>query len=343
MAQNERGSGPRKEWKLKKGLDAFGNMFGLNLCFVIGCLPVITIGASLAATYATAIRLQENEEETVLSCYVHEFKRNFKQATLGFLALLVVVAVLLAEWILVNTQTGAISLFYTIVFYLELLFTSLVLAFFFPMIARYQTTLKQAAKNSILLSVGYVWSWLKITVAWVAPVAFSIIYPVIFLHTWYLWLLLFFGMIIWGTSHSIRFVFNQNAEALKQSEEEAAEEAKKKEAEKKQKEGGRKLLEDAERSRILRKGHIDDSEDDIEEATEESAEAVTEAVSEAGTDSTEKRSDGGRKKTAESRGGQPQSGQQKNGQKQNNRNQNNQKKKQQNRYYPAANKKGIKK
>lgn len=326
MAENERGSGPRKEWKLKKGLDAFGNMFGLNLCFVIGCLPVITIGASLAATYATAIRLQENEEETILSCYIHEFKRNFKQATLGFLALLVVVAVLLAEWILVNTQTGAISLFYTIVFYLELLFTSLVLAFFFPMIARYQTTLKQAAKNSILLSVGYVWSWLKITVAWVAPVAFSIIYPVIFLYTWYLWLLLIFGMIIWGTSHSIRFVFNQNAEALKQSEEEAAEEAKKKEAERLQKEEARKLLEDAEHPGKPTERLREEGDKKLEDSVEEAVPAWS--------------ADAGVKKK------QVLSGQNKNSQNkagQNKERQNNQKKKQQNRYYPAANKNKNKK
>ena len=248
MAENDRGSGRQREWKLKKGMDAFGNMFGLNICFVVGCLPVFTIGASLAAAYAMAIRLQEGEEETIVSGFIHEFKRNFKQATLGFLGVLVVVAVLLAEWILVNTQTGALSLFYTIVFYLELLFLSLTLAFFFPMIARYHTTLKQAVKNSVLLSVGYVFSWIKITVAWVAPVVFSIVYPLIFFYTWYLWLILLFGAIIWGTSHTIRFVFKQNAEALKDSAEAAAEEEKKKEEERQQLENAKKLLEDNRKS-----------------------------------------------------------------------------------------------
>ena len=244
MSENERGAGRQREWKLKKGLDAFGNIFGLNICFVIGCLPVFTIGASLAATYAMSIRLQEDEEETVLRGFIYEFKRSFKQATIAFLGFVVAIAVLLAEWILINTQKGAISVFYTIVFYLELLMVALIMAFLFPLIARYNTTLKQAVKNSILLSVGYIFSCIKILTAWVAPIAFSIIYPMIFLYTWYLWLLILFGAIIWGTSHTVRFVFRQNEEALKRTEEEAEEEEKKKEEEERLLEEGKAALEE---------------------------------------------------------------------------------------------------
>ena len=216
----------QREWRLKKGLDAFGNMFGLNVCFVIACIPVITIGASLSATYAMAIRLQEDEEETILHGFIHEFKRSFKKATIAWLLVLVATAVLLAENILANnTNSHGIAVFYTIVFYLELLLVALVLAFLFPMIGRYDTTVKLAIKNSLLLSVGYVWSAIKIIVAWVAPIALSIIYPIIFLYTWYLWLLLLFGAIIWGTTHSIRYVFNKNDEAMENTREQKEREA----------------------------------------------------------------------------------------------------------------------
>ena len=273
MPENERGAGRQREWKLKKGLDAFGNMFGLNICFVIGCLPVITIGASLAATYAMAIRLQENEEETVLHGYIHEFKRSFKQATIAFLGFAVAVAVLLAEWILINTTTGAISIFYTIVFYLELLFVALIMAFLFPMIARYNTTLKQAVKNSILLSVGYFFSCVKILVAWVAPIALSIIYPIIFLHTWYLWLLIIFGAIIYGTSYTIRHVFKQNEQALHEAEENAKEEERKKLEEERQLEEGRAALEEG---RMRLEAREDDVTDDDTES-QEGGHGMTEA------------------------------------------------------------------
>ena len=229
----------QREWRMKKGLDAFGNMFGLNVCFVVASLPVFTIGASLTATYAMAIRLQEDEEETIVHGFIHEFKRNFKQATIAWLIVLVAAAILVAENLLVNnaktlvedaSMANFISVFYTIVFYLELLMVGLVLAFLFPMIGRYTTTVKQAFKNSLLLSVGYVWSAIKIIVAWAAPIVLSVIYPMIFLYTWYLWLLLLFGAIVWGTTHTVRYVFRKNEEALENTRE--AKEAEKREKQK---------------------------------------------------------------------------------------------------------------
>ncbi len=65
-------------------MDAFGTIFPLNVCFVIGCIPIFTIGASLSALYAMCIRLQEDEEETVAAGFIHEFKRSFKQSTIAF-------------------------------------------------------------------------------------------------------------------------------------------------------------------------------------------------------------------------------------------------------------------
>jgi hypothetical protein len=65
-----------------------------------------------------------------------------------------------------------------------------------------------------MLSVGYFWSWVKVAVAWIAPIAFFIIYDTLFLEFWYLWILLLFGAIAWGTSHTIRKVFEKNEERL---------------------------------------------------------------------------------------------------------------------------------
>ena len=90
--QDNKNSGRDKEPFLRRAMDAFGTMFALNICFVIGCIPIFTIGASFTALYAMCIRLQEDEEETVVSGFIHEFKRSFKQSTIAFLLLLVAVA-----------------------------------------------------------------------------------------------------------------------------------------------------------------------------------------------------------------------------------------------------------
>ena len=195
---------------LRRAMDAFGNMFALNICFVISSLPIITIGASLTALYAMCIRLQDGREETVVAGYITQFKKNFKQATQAYLVMLVYMIVMLGEYIMINNIPGTISSFYTVVLVIELVIFALAVPFVFPLIACYDNTLANTFKNSIMLAIGYLGSWIKVFIAWVAPVAFCIIYPIIFIYIWYMWLLLIFGAIAYGTSYTIRKVFNTN-------------------------------------------------------------------------------------------------------------------------------------
>lgn len=212
---------------LKRMLDAFGNIFALNVCFVIGCIPIVTIGASLTALYAMCIRLQEEEEETVVSGFIHEFKRSFKQSTIAFFAILLALVVMFGEFLLIRTVPGAISTFYTGVLILELILLALVVPFLFPLIARYNNKLSISVRNSIILAMTYKWSWIKVMVAWFAPIAFCIIYPEIFVYIWYLWILLIFGAIAYGTSTTMRKIFRLNEQRMEEAAKKAEEEARK--------------------------------------------------------------------------------------------------------------------
>ncbi|MCM1287226.1 MAG: YesL family protein [Clostridium sp.] len=216
---------------LKRALDAFGNIFALNVCFVIGCIPVFTIGASLSALYAMCIRLQEDEEETVAAGFIHEFKRSFKQSTIAFFAILLALFVMYGEFMLIKTVPGAISTFYTGVLILELIVFALIVPFLFPLIARYNNKLSVSMRNSIILAMTYKWSWIKVMVAWFAPIAICIIYPEIFVYIWYLWLLLIFGAIAYGTSATMRKIFRLNEQRMEEAAKKAEEEARKAEEE----------------------------------------------------------------------------------------------------------------
>lgn len=198
--------------RLFRFFEVFGNVFGLNICFVIACLPIFTIGASLTALYSMCIRLQENEEETIVYPFITEFKKNFKQATLTWLAIVAAFVVMIAEYLVIKKVGGVIGMVYLVVLFFELLFVVLALPFLFALIARYKNDFFGTIKNSILLAIGYFGSWLKIVVAWIAPVLFTFYFePIIFLLTWYLWVLLIPAIIAYGTSFTIRKVFRINA------------------------------------------------------------------------------------------------------------------------------------
>lgn len=215
---------PQNEPFLKKGLDTFGNMFALNLCFVISSIPLFTIGASMTALYAMCIRLQENEEETVVAGYIHEFKRNFKQATKAYALVILAVIVMLGEYVFIRSSSGSIAKFYKGVLVTEVILFSLTIFFLFPLIARFENTLIISMRNSLILSVTYLGSWIKVAVAWVAPITFCVIYPDLFLFIWYFWFLLIFGMIAYGTTGTMRKIFNLNTDRIEEAERKAREE-----------------------------------------------------------------------------------------------------------------------
>ena len=49
----------------------------LNLLCIISCLPIITIGASVTATYFVALQMVRNEETYIIREFIKRFKENF--------------------------------------------------------------------------------------------------------------------------------------------------------------------------------------------------------------------------------------------------------------------------
>lgn len=214
--------------KLYKAFETFGNLFALNIIFVVFSLPVITFGASITAMYSVAIKMVKNEEGAIWKSFVSAFKSNFKKATLIWLVLIVAAVVLFGEFLYIISFEGMMVSFYIVVLIVELVLIAFTLPFLFPLCARYENTVFNTIKNAFLLSVSNFGSWLKISLAWFAPIALTVIYPVIFLYTWYLWLFVIFALIAYGTSFTLRKVFNKIA--ITQEANEAREDEKKKQS-----------------------------------------------------------------------------------------------------------------
>ncbi|MCR5747752.1 MAG: YesL family protein, partial [Lachnospiraceae bacterium] len=59
----------------------------LNICFVISCIPLLTIGAAMTAMYSVTLKMADGEWGYVVKHYTDSFLKNLKQATLLWLIL----------------------------------------------------------------------------------------------------------------------------------------------------------------------------------------------------------------------------------------------------------------
>ncbi len=128
----------------------------LGLMWFLGCLPIVTIGASTTAMNTVLIKLVNDDAYSVTRLFLTSFKENFKQATLIWLmffgALILLAGDLLVVWIM-----GA-HWIWTVIFAMLVVLTVLaviMLIYVFPLQAYYSNTIKNTIKNSLMFALGY--------------------------------------------------------------------------------------------------------------------------------------------------------------------------------------------
>ncbi|MCR4589353.1 MAG: YesL family protein [Lachnospiraceae bacterium] len=127
----------------------------LNLIFMICCLPVITIGASVTALSAITQKMSRKEEGYIVRGFFRAFKENFLQATAIWLILMVLSSVWVVDMRFLGNLGGGIQMAF-----LCLLFILGFLCFFefiyaFPLLAKFNNTTINTMKNALLLALRY--------------------------------------------------------------------------------------------------------------------------------------------------------------------------------------------
>ncbi|CEI74089.1 YesL family protein [Romboutsia hominis] len=144
----------RYDGKFWETLDNITDIVVLNFLFIVFSIPVITIGASLTATYSVTLKKVKNEDVNVTKEFIKRFKENFKISTVVWILMIVVGSVLLLDFHISNlisdkTLGIMLKLISTIVGIIYLFnFT-----YVFPIISKFNNTIKNTIVNSILISI----------------------------------------------------------------------------------------------------------------------------------------------------------------------------------------------
>lgn len=138
----------------------FARVFGkiadvacLSLLWLLSSIPVFTMGASFCALYSTVYKVIRYDRTGLWSEYWASFRQNFKQATISWLCLLAVYA------LIGLSSLNAYALFEQEKFPLWMLIMLGVVAalitmwacYLFPCISRFHNTLGNMAKNCVII------------------------------------------------------------------------------------------------------------------------------------------------------------------------------------------------
>ena len=128
----------------------------LSLFWILGCFPVVTVGASFAALYDASFRAFRQGEKNSWQRFFHVFRTNWRAGILPTAVFLAVLA--MAGWGMIQVWNAAVAeiiswtLFSGAAFFAVLVLG--IVSVLFPMLSRFENTTAGLLRNTVLLSLG---------------------------------------------------------------------------------------------------------------------------------------------------------------------------------------------
>lgn len=199
----------RMDSPLMRFLTKIADLMVLNILFCVTSIPLITIGASWTALYSVTLKMVRDEEGSVSRSYFRSFRQNFRQATLLWLGVLVVLALLVLDIRVLNGMAGgtAPGLLRVGVEILTLL-GIMVLQYLFPSLARFEASLADTLKNACMMALAHLPKTALMTAAVVGAVWITLINNTTIAVGLMVWPLIGFSLMAFGNSGILRKIFD---------------------------------------------------------------------------------------------------------------------------------------
>jgi len=166
-------------------LNKISDVMILNLITLVMCVPIITAGAALTAKDYMCYKLVKNEEGGILKGFFHSFKQNFKQATIIWLVMMVVMGIagfdMLFAYGLEGEGTGIVRAIMMAAGF----FVFIACIMIFPVLARFDNTIKGTIKSGIHMTVAILPRAVLMGILYIIPPVVGLFWfasvPVVFL------------------------------------------------------------------------------------------------------------------------------------------------------------------
>lgn len=175
-------------------LSRLGDLMIVNVLFWVCSLPVVTAGASLCGLVKVVQAITLGDEPVVTRTFFRAFRQNFRQATIVWLALVFIAACLAGDLMLANLYlTGWALTAARALVAIPALAVLAAACYLFPLLVRYENTLKEHCRNALLLAIGKLPRTVALAALNAAPFVLAWAAPVTFLKSLAVWLIVGFA------------------------------------------------------------------------------------------------------------------------------------------------------
>lgn len=127
----------------------------LNLLCIVCCIPVVTIGPSIAAMFYVTLKMVRNEESYIVRGFFKSFKQNLKQGIVINLIMLVAALLLYFDISICRSTPGTIGKVLMVLFMMILVVYLMIFLYIYPVLAKFYNTIKNTFINAFLMSIRH--------------------------------------------------------------------------------------------------------------------------------------------------------------------------------------------
>ncbi len=185
---------------LNKFLYKFGSMILLNIYFLVCCIPVITIGASLTAANTVCYKMRQEPDVKITSTFFKTFGKNFIDATLVWIILAGVMSAIGFVFVRFLAGSGYAAMAVCVVCIIAAIVVMSGGTFIFIILGRYDNPIYQQIINAYKVGFSHLNWCAAIWLLWGIPILLFASFPVLFQYLGWIWLIVGFTLLIYATA-----------------------------------------------------------------------------------------------------------------------------------------------
>lgn len=182
----------------------------LNLLCIISCLPIITIGASITSTYYIAMKMIKDEETYIVKEFIKRFRENFKKSTIIWGIMLIIGGVLAFDFNMSRLILNeSISKVLQVVFTMISMIYIFTLTYLFPLVSKFENSIKNTMINAILLSIQNLPYTIIMVVINLSPILLMYLFSSYWGQIIFFYIVIGFGVVAYINSIFFERIFNK--------------------------------------------------------------------------------------------------------------------------------------
>lgn len=134
-------------------LNKMADLMWLNILTLICGIPIITAGAAFTSMHYVALKIVRNEESYITRSFFKSFKTNFRQATLIWLMILLIAAVLGGDYYIITKSGIQFSSVLVVLIMAAAVLVICTTLYVFPVLAKFDNTIMGTIRNAFIMSI----------------------------------------------------------------------------------------------------------------------------------------------------------------------------------------------